>query len=90
MKTLITAIVLACALIFSVSGFTASKTDIGSMLPQTSMDNVQQAPLHGNFKTMKYHNAQCDHYDCKTCTKIFRTKAAAEKAGYVPCGKCGG
>lgn len=50
----------------------------------------QPKPLHGNFKTMKYHNEFCDHYDCKTCTKIFKTKAAAEKSGYVPCGKCGG
>lgn len=51
---------------------------------------VKQQPYHGNFKTMKYHNEFCDHYDCKTCIKIFKTKAAAEKAGYVPCGKCGG
>lgn len=47
-------------------------------------------PLHGNYKTMKYHNEFCDHYNCRTCTKIFKNKAAAEKAGYTACGKCGG
>lgn len=51
---------------------------------------VPPKPLHGNFKTMKFHNQYCDHYDCRTCTKIFKTKAAAEKAGYSACRKCGG
>lgn len=51
---------------------------------------VTPKPLHGNYKTMKYHNQYCDHYDCRTCTKIFKSKAAAEKAGYSACGKCGG
>lgn len=51
---------------------------------------VAPKPLHGNYKTMKFHNQYCDHYDCRTCTKIFKTRAAAEKAGYSACGKCGG
>lgn len=47
-------------------------------------------PYHGNVKTFKFHNQFCDHYNCRTCTKIFKTRDAAINAGYAPCGKCGG
>ena len=47
-------------------------------------------PFSGNVKTMKYHNDGCKFYDCRDCTKFFRTREAAKKAGYKACGKCGG
>lgn len=46
--------------------------------------------LTGNVKTKKFHNSKCEHYNCKPCTAKFKNRKAAEKAGYKPCGKCGG
>lgn len=43
-----------------------------------------------NVKTGKYHKPGCKFYDCRDCTKFFRSSAAAKKAGYVPCKVCGG
>lgn len=89
MKNFIIAMILACVLIFPASGFAASKTDIGSMLPKELSGNNSQR-YSANVKTMKYHAPGCKFYNCKTCTKFFKTPAAAKKAGYEPCGVCGG
>lgn len=44
----------------------------------------------GNVKSLKYHNSTCKHFNCRTCTKKFNSAEAAQKAGYTPCGWCGG
>ena len=46
--------------------------------------------LHGNPTTKIYHNSECKFYNCKKCTEVFRTEAAAKKAGYKACKVCGG
>lgn len=45
---------------------------------------------HGNASTRVYHNSGCKHYNCKKCTLVFKSAAAAQKAGYRPCGICKG
>ncbi len=42
----------------------------------------------GNVKSKKFHEPSCRYYNCKKCTAIFRTRADAIKAGYVPCKVC--
>lgn len=92
MKALILAIALSMALPSLAIADPRSKANNGTGFKPVSRSAVEggKKPYHGNFKTMKYHNEFCDHYNCKTCTTIFKTKAGAEKAGYTPCGKCGG
>lgn len=45
-------------------------------------------PYHGNVKSKTYHRESCKHYNCKNCTKGFKSKKAAITAGYHPCGGC--
>lgn len=47
-----------------------------------------KGPLHGNERSRVYHAPGCRDYDCKRCTARFATKAAAERAGFRPCGRC--
>lgn len=83
---------MVCIMVASMPVFNQAASNSGQGIKPVSRSAAdgQKKPYHGNFKTMKYHNEFCDHYNCRTCTTIFKTKAAAEKAGYVPCGKCGG
>lgn len=89
MRKFIVSLFLIGVLISPGSGFAASKTDIGTMLPkELEIQNAQR--YSANVKTMKYHAPGCKFYNCKTCTKFFKSPEAAKKAGYVPCGVCGG
>ena len=45
-------------------------------------------PLHGNYKSMRYHHPDCRFYNCKTCIRTFNSAAQARDAGYSPCGLC--
>lgn len=56
---------------------------------RTQKAETARKPFRGNTKTFKYHRPDCIHYDCKTCTKLFRTEREAKLAGYEPCAKCG-
>jgi len=47
-----------------------------------------KGPLHGNERSLVFHRPGCRDYDCKRCTARFVTPAAAERAGYRPCGRC--
>ncbi len=44
--------------------------------------------LHGNIKSRVFHTAACRYFNCKQCTVIFHTKAAALAAGFKPCHIC--
>jgi endonuclease YncB( thermonuclease family) len=59
---------------------------------QEKVQRVQSSggTLHGNTKSHKYHNAGCQWYNCKNCTRTFGSAEEAQSAGYSPCGKCGG
>ncbi|UQZ88374.1 Ada metal-binding domain-containing protein [Deltaproteobacteria bacterium Smac51] len=48
------------------------------------------AEVSANPTSGIYHNARCQHYGCKSCTKTFKTAEEAKKAGFRPCRKCGG
>lgn len=37
---------------------------------------------HGNVKSHVFHGSGCQHYNCKNCTMVFRSKNDAMKAGY--------
>lgn len=83
---LLATLMLAFALCLG-SGFT-----LAAQLPVPAQDGKaqQQRIYRGNVKSKKYHNPECDHYQCRTCTATFKSPEAAKKAGYSPCGKCGG
>ena len=43
---------------------------------------------HGNRKSGALHGSGCQHYDCKSCTALFKTVQAAKDAGYRPHQAC--
>ena len=45
-------------------------------------------PFHGNRSSRVYHAPSCPNYNCRNCTVVFATGAAAEAAGFRPAGDC--
>ncbi len=43
---------------------------------------------HGNVSSHVFHESNCKHFNCKSCTKIFQDRKSAVDAGYKPCGIC--
>lgn len=67
---------------FTVSGVFAAQKD-----PTVPVDKPEYS---ANVKTNKYHRPGCKYYNCRDCTKFFKTPKAAQKAGFEPCKVCGG
>lgn len=45
-------------------------------------------PYHGNVNSLVFHRKGCKNYDCKRCTRSFRTRDEAIRTGYTPAGDC--
>lgn len=43
---------------------------------------------HGNRRSHVFHGPSCQHYNCKNCTKRFKSISEATSAGYRPHNKC--
>ena len=43
---------------------------------------------HGNTNSRIYHDSGCRYYNCKNCTREFRSKEEAHGAGYRGCKIC--
>jgi micrococcal nuclease len=43
---------------------------------------------HGDVVTHVFHAPGCEDFNCKNCIAVFKTREAAIRAGYKPCGKC--
>lgn len=55
---------------------------------ETQQATTSSEEYHGNVDSLKFHKSDCRYFNCKNCTKIFNSKADAEKAGYVGCNVC--
>jgi micrococcal nuclease len=47
-----------------------------------------QIIYHGNVSSRVFHSPSCRHYNCKNCTREFRSREEAVAAGFRPCGIC--
>ena len=52
------------------------------------LDLASATEYHGNIKSKKFHKNTCQYFNCKNCTKVFKTRDEAMKAGYEPCKIC--
>lgn len=43
---------------------------------------------HGNTSSKVFHAPGCRYYECENCTRVFRSRDEAIKAGYRPGGHC--
>jgi len=52
--------------------------------------NIASGPgiYHGNRKSHVYHGSSCRYYNCKNCTKVFKSTKEADNAGYRPHNQC--
>ena len=64
--------------------FSALQPEAGAAVQAAS----QPGPYRANVKTMKFHHAGCEYYNCKNCVAVFRTRQEAISAGYAPCKVC--
>jgi len=46
------------------------------------------AAFRGNTSSRVYHAPWCRNYDCRDCTRVFRSEAEARAAGFRPAGDC--
>ena len=47
-----------------------------------------EGPFHGNVRSLVFHRAGCQHYECQNCTRVFTTRAEGLAAGFRPAGDC--
>ena len=47
-----------------------------------------QGSVHGNADSRVYHTASCPNFNCRKCTRVFASAAAARAAGFRPAGDC--
>lgn len=56
-------------------------------LRQSGRD-TSAAVFHGNTSSRVYHAPWCRNYNCRNCTRVFRSEAEARAAGFRPAGDC--
>lgn len=42
----------------------------------------------GNVSSKVFHRSSCTNFNCKNCSKHFKTSKEARDEGYRPCGRC--
>jgi hypothetical protein len=66
-----------------------SKGGERSESPQATKEQEEVGETyHGNASSHVFHDSTCRYYNCKNCTVVFKSREAAIKAGYRPCGIC--
>lgn len=64
-----------------------SRPSLGADKGQVQQKDVAGV-YHGNVRSHKFHRPGCQHYNCKNCTAVFKSREEAISAGYSPCGIC--
>lgn len=50
--------------------------------------NPKVTVFHGNTSSRVYHAPSCRNYNCRNCTRTFRSENEAHVAGFRPAGDC--
>ena len=61
---------------------------VATATPPTSAARVTEGAFHANTSSHVYHAPSCRHYNCRNCTRIFRSEADAQAAGFRPAADC--
>jgi endonuclease YncB( thermonuclease family) len=62
-------------------------TIIAQATPHASLRQAETG-FHGNTQSHVYHSPACPNYNCRNCTRLFRSEADAQAAGFRPAGDC--
>ena len=58
------------------------------LLVLATVAGAAQTAYRGNVQTGIFHQSSCRYFDCKKCTAVFDSRAAALQAGFRPCKVC--
>lgn len=58
------------------------------LLVLATVAGAAQTAYRGNVQTGIFHQPSCRYFDCKKCTAVFDSRAAALQAGFRPCKVC--
>lgn len=64
-----------------------SQGEVDTTQVQGNKDSMGQQ-FHGNINSRKFHRSSCQHFNCKNCKAIFKSREEAMAAGYSPCKLC--
>lgn len=81
---------LGAIVVIAVVGFSGGQS-LAAALHESGEAAVSSAALadyHGNVDSKIFHKSSCRYYNCKKCTKVFKTKQEATDAGYRACKVC--
>ena len=56
--------------------------------PERTNSDEPDLRLHGNVHSHIYHLPPCSQFNCRNCTRVFRSREEAAAAGYRPAGCC--
>jgi micrococcal nuclease len=51
-------------------------------------DAIPAVLYHGNTRSRVFHQKGCEAYDCRNCTRHFKSREEALAAGFRPCKRC--
>ena len=57
-------------------------------LVRATAASAAQTAYRGNVQSGIFHQSSCRYFDCKKCTAVFGSRAAALQAGFRPCKVC--
>lgn len=63
-------------------------TQVSSNAASVAKSGSSEIVFHGNASSRVYHTPTCRNYNCQRCTRIFRSEAEAQSAGFRPAGDC--
>jgi len=67
---------------------TALNSAVGPESRGVASGQTSQIVYHGNVSSKIFHSPSCKNYNCKNCTREFKSREAAVAAGFKPCGMC--
>jgi hypothetical protein len=67
---------------------TAPNPAVGSERRGVAAGEISQIVYHGNVSSKIFHSRSCKNYNCKNCTREFKSRESAVAAGFRPCGMC--
>ena len=54
----------------------------------TKSNAVLTNEYHGNISSFVFHKSTCKYFNCKNCSRIFKSREEAIQHGFRPCGLC--
>ncbi len=61
---------------------------VATATPPESVARPAEGAFHANTSSHVYHAPSCRNYNCRSCTRVFRSEKDARAAGFRPAADC--